>query len=202
MIRQRIRARTSSTGGLVGRFLVGLLALALVWYGLMLVLLAGKVDPALVDSISGYRTVFDYLAGLTAGDLDPATRAIIAGAGVLAFLFFGFLALRALPRPYLARHDLTLSGNTGEEVVVEARALERVAEVAARELGAVETARARAGVERIEIDVGLSRAEEIGNDLAEVRSRVRSSLELHGIPPRPIDVTLTSFDQPQRRRVL
>ncbi len=40
-----------------------LLALALVWYGVMVILLAAKVSPHTVNSISAYRTIYDTLAG-------------------------------------------------------------------------------------------------------------------------------------------
>lgn len=202
MLRQRVRTETHTSSGLAGRIVVLLVAAALFWYGLMLLLLAVKVDPGFVNSISGYRSAFDYLAGLMASDIDSTTRAIVAGAGVLAFLVFGFLALRALPRPYLARHDLTLDGTVGQALVVEARALERAAEVAAREEEGVASAQARAGAERIEVDVSLERAERIGDALAGVRSRVRDALELHGLPLRPVDVALTGFDETEKKEIL
>lgn len=202
ILKQRIRTRSRAPSGLASKLLVLLLAAILLWYGLMLVLLAVKVEPGFVNSISGYRSAFDYLAGLSASDFDGATRAIVAGAGVLAFLVFGFLAVRVLPRPYLARHDLTLDDGVGRELVVEAGALERAAEIAAREDDAVSAASARAGAERLEVEVSLCRAEAIGDALAGVRSRVRDALELHELPLRPVDVTLTGFDEPQRKELL
>lgn len=201
MLRQRIRTRASSLGA-IGKALVAAVAIALVWYGLMLVLLALKVDPGFVDSISGYRTAFDYLAGLTPADIDSTTRLITAVAGVVAFLVFGYLALRALPRPYLARHDLTLEDGELGEVLVEARAIERVAEVAAHRHPAVMSAQARAGTERIELDISLNRAREVSSDLREVRDRARAALETHGLTTCPVDVTLTGFDRKQRRELV
>lgn len=202
MLRQRIRTRSHDSSGLAGRILAVMLAVILAWYGLMLVLLAVKIDPGFVNSISGYRSAFDYLAGLGPDDVDSTTRVIIAAAGILAFLIFGFLALRALPRPYLARHDLTLDDTVGQELIVEARALERTAEVAARDGERISSAHARAGSERLEVDVSLDCAEEIGSDLVAVRERVRAALEVHGLPLRPVDVTLTGFDEPQPKELL
>ncbi|MBA3408537.1 MAG: hypothetical protein H0U06_10890, partial [Solirubrobacterales bacterium] len=75
MLRQRLRERTSPLM-LVGRLVTLVFALALVWYGLMTVLLALKVSPSTVNTISGYRTAFDWLSGLTPSDVDgAATRA-------------------------------------------------------------------------------------------------------------------------------
>lgn len=202
MIRQRIRTRSNDFGGFAGRLLVALVAIALLWYGLMLTLLALKVDRGFVNSISGYRDLFDYLAGLDASDFDSGTRAILAGAGALAFIVFGFLALRAIPRPYLARHDLELDPVMGQGLVVEARALERIIELGAREVGSVTSARARAGAARIELDVGLSDSSEIDSRLRDVQSKARIALERHGIPLRPVDVTLTAIKQRKRRELL
>lgn len=185
----------------IGRILVGILGLALVWYGLMLVLLAFKVDPGFVNSISGYRSAYDYLAALTPADIDATTRAITAIAGLAAFLLFGFLALKALPRPYLVRHSRVLSESEGGDVTVEARAIERVAEIAACGHEGVSSAQARAGDERIALEISLSRARQPAADLTEVRARVHSALQAHELSDDPVDVTLTGFDRKQRREL-
>ena len=202
MLRQRVRARRKTLGGSAGGILVVFAALLLIWYGLMLILLAFKVDPGTVNSISGYRSAFDALAGLEAGDVDSQARAIAAGAGVLALLVFGWLAWRALPRPYLARHDLTVDPADGRELVVEARALERLAEVASGILDGVASSRARAGADRIEVEVSLSDSADLGRDLAAVQDSVVVALAQHELPNRRVDVTLTGFERPKRKELL
>lgn len=201
MLRQRIRTRTSAPAGLAWRALAVVVGAIFVWYGLMLLLLAIKVSPSAVNTISGYRSAFDFLDGLRASDFDSLTRAILAASGVAALLVFGYLAWRSLPRPYLARHDLALEGEIGRELVVEARAIERAAEVAAGEGEGIASAKARAGAERLELDVVLTRADRLGDGLTEARDRARAALEAHGLPLRPVDVTLTGFEEPTRRRV-
>ena len=52
MLRQRLRFRSSPLAYL-GRVLLAVLGAALVWYGLMLLLLALKVDPETVNDLSG-----------------------------------------------------------------------------------------------------------------------------------------------------
>ena len=108
MPRQRIRERTPPLA-FVGRALTFVLALLLLWYGFMTLLLAIKVAPATVDSISGYQAAYDWAGGLTPDDVDAdTTRAVMAGAGIVAFFLFGYLAYKQLPRPYLARRGLEL----------------------------------------------------------------------------------------------
>ena len=82
MIRQRVHLRTPALAYLV-RLLTVVLGLALVWYGLMLVLLAAKVSPHTVNAISGYRSLYDDAAALTQNDFTTTVRWI---AGVAGFL--------------------------------------------------------------------------------------------------------------------
>src|SRR3954469_6445879 len=118
MPRQRLREHTSPLMFL-GRLVTLVFALALVWYGLMTVLLALNVAASTVNSISGYRAAYDWLGGLTPADVDATrARAIPAAVGVAAFLVFGYLAFKQLPRPYLARRELELTADERDEVTV------------------------------------------------------------------------------------
>ncbi len=199
MLRQRIRARTSRLGWL-GLVPVLLLALILIWYGLMCVLLAVKVSPSTVNGISGYRSVFDALAG--AGPLvSPTARAIAAGAGLLAFVVFGLLLLAQIPRPYLARGELDLEPSEGGRTTVEPRAVERLAEAAAIGHDAVSGVHARYGTEDLAVLVSLRRADGLPAALAEVRQRVHSAISTHGLPDLPVNVTLDGFDRQHGREL-
>lgn len=201
MLRQRLRSKTAALGVLARGFTL-LVGVVVTWYGLMLVLLAVKLDPGFVDSISGYRTAFDFLAELTAEDIDAVTRAIVAGAGLLVFVAFGYLALRSVPRPFLARHDVNLEAREGGEVIVAARAVERAAEAAASIVPGVTSVTARSGAERLEVDVELNRARWIVAELEEVRDAVRKALAEHELPAVPVDVTMIGFANKQRRELL
>jgi len=199
MPRQRLRERTSFLM-LAGHLLTLLLAVAMVWYGLMALLLAVKVSPSTVNSLSGYRTAFDWLSGLTPSDVSGATtRVIIAGAGVLAFLVFGFLAFKLLPRPYLARRDLPLHSEPQGYVTIEPRAVERLAEVAAASDAAVSDARGRYSVDDLVVDVTVRRARDVATTLREAQSRVIRALAEHELPAMPINITLAGFDRDGRK---
>ena len=200
MTRQRLRARTSPLA-LLGRLLVLVLACALVWYGLMLLLLAFKLDPDTVNAISGYRSVFDFLAGLAPDDLDGVTAAIVAVAGVVAFLLFAYLAFKELPRPYLARHDLGLADDDHGSVTVEPRAVERLAEIAAERHAAVASASGRFGAEELSVAVTVRRARELATTLEAVQSDVVAALERHGLPAFSVHLTLTGFERRTRREL-
>jgi hypothetical protein len=198
MPRQRIRERPSVLM-VVGRIVPIVLALGLMWYGLMLILLALKVSPSTVNSISGYRTAFNYLSGLTPSDVDGSvTRAIIAGSGLAAFLVFGYLALKQLPRPYLARRELALVTDEQGEVYVAPRAIERIAEVAASMHPAVTAAQGRYSVDDLAVEVSVRRARDLATTLHDAQQRVAHSLEQHEMPAMAVNITLTGYDRQGR----
>jgi len=200
-----MRRRTRSHGSplrIIGRLLVLALAVALVWYGLMTALVALKlISPATADQLSGYRTAFDYLAGLTPSDFSATARLIIAALGILAFLVFGWLALKELPRPRAAREELQLKDDDRGSAAIQPRAIERIAETAATENSAVTGANCRFGTDDLAVTVSVRRARDIPDTLRDVQRRVRDALEQHGLPIVPVHVTLTGFDRKQRREL-
>lgn len=201
MPRQRLRERPSFLV-LVGRLLALLVGLALVWYGLMALLLAVKVSAATVNSLSGYRTAYNWISGLTPADVDGSvTRAIIAGAGLVSFLLFGYLAIKQLPRPYLARRDLPLRSDPHGELRVEPRAMERLAEVAATSGAGITDARGRYSVDDLAVEVTVRRARNVATTLKAAQDRVIGALAEHGLPSMPVNVTLSSYDRRERREL-
>ena len=199
-MRQRLRSRTSPLAS-VGRLVLLLVSLALVWYGLMVVLLALKVDAGTVNAISGYRTVFDELAALRSDDIGDTTRIVTAIAGVLACLLFGWLALNEIPRPYLARNDVELEGSDRGELTVEARAVERAAEIAACHHPSVASASGRYATDTLELAVTVRRARGVADTLTDVQARARASLAEHELPAVPVNVSLSGFDRRHRREL-
>lgn len=200
MLRQRIRARTPGRE-IVGRALTVLLALVLIWGGVVFALLALKSGRGTVNAVTGYRAVFDFFAGLGPGDVDGGARVVLAVAGVAAALLFGFLAWRALPRPYLARRALDLEQGDRGGIVVAPRAIERIAETAALGQDDVTGARGRYEGDDVAVAVSLARTTRPAEILREVRASVRTAMDDHGLPPARVDVTLAGY-QPNTTREL
>lgn len=98
MLRQRLR---HSAAVPLGRAVLVLCALALIFYGTMVILLALKVGRGSVNAISGYRDAYDYLAGLQPRDVAGNVRGILAAPACCC--------LKQIPRPYLTRHTLPCS---------------------------------------------------------------------------------------------
>lgn len=200
MLRQRLRTHSSPLAR-AGQLLVAVLALALVWYGLMLALLALKIAPETANSISGYRDIYTSLAGIAPADITPTVRTITAVAGALVFLVCGWLAIKQLPRPYLARGETELTADDRGTVTVEPRAIERVAEVAAVARAGIAGATGLFGGDEITVQVTASRARDIADDLRGVQTDVRDALRRHDLPAVPVHVMLTGFERRTRREL-
>jgi hypothetical protein len=201
MLRQRVRIEGSSVATTVGRLVVALLGLAIAWYGLMVLLLAFKVSPSFVNDISGYRTAFDYLAGLTPGDISSTDRLIVAGVALVLALIALFLIWRGLPRPHLARHEVTVTEGELGTTEIAPRAMERAVEAAALEHPAVVGARARLADDSIALAITARNASELVKTLHEVEHRAFASLERHQLELGRVDVTLAGFDSPNGREL-
>lgn len=200
MLRQRLRIGTSPFV-LLGRIMLVLCALALVWYAAMLVLLAFKVSPHTVNQLSGYRSAYNYLAGLKPRDITADTRLIAGLAGLAGFLVFGYLAFKQLPRPYLTRSELRLLDDERGVVDVAPRAIERAVEGAALEHDAVQEAAARYATDELTVTISVTRARELPDLLRAVRARAHEQLVIHGLPELPVNVTLTGFERTRRREL-
>lgn len=201
MLRQRVRARSFPLARVAADAVVVIFALTLVWGGAMLVLLAFKASPSTIDSLSGYRTAYDYLGRLEPRDIGASTRLIAAIGGMTACLIFGYLAWRAVPRPYLARTALRLTGDDRGTVDVNARAIERAAELAALEHPAVVAAHARYATDDLTVDISAKRADELAATLQDVHRRARDSLARHELPALPVNITLVRFERKNRREL-
>jgi hypothetical protein len=201
MPRQRLRLESSSLADAVGRGLVALLGAAIAWYGLMAILLAFKVSPSTVNDISGYRTAFDYLTGLEAGDVSSTDRLIVAIVAVVLALIAAFLLWRALPRPHLARHPIEVEGAGPGRTEVAPRAVERAVESAALAHPDVVGARARYDEDRIDLAVTARGGAELVDTLHEVEGRAFDSLATHELDAARVDVTLAGHDKPKGREL-
>ncbi len=201
MLRQRLRTRTSPLA-FIQRLLELALALALIWYGLILAGLAlDVIGRASADTYSGYRTAYDFVANLLAGRASDSARLIAGIAGLVAFLLLLTVAFKQLPRPYLARHDLELEAGDRGTVTVEPRAVERLAEGIALQHPAVASASGRFGTDDLAVLLAVRRARDLPDTLRTVQRSVSSGLERHGLPTVPVNVTLTGYDRSTKREL-
>jgi len=196
VIRQRVNLRRR-TGALLTRSLAIALALALVYGGVLDVLLALKLHGLganEINRISGYRTAYHWLAGLDRADFTTHRSLIVGFGGLVVFLAFSATALRTLPRPYLTRTEIGLATSERGATIVRPRAVERIAEVAAQGNAHVIGVTGRLGDGELHVDIGIDTAPAAAVTLADVRARVRDQLTRHDLEPMPVNVTLTGYE--------
>lgn len=201
MTRQRVKLRTPALSYVVALLTIVLGGL-LLWYGLMVVLLAVKVSPHTVNSLSAYRALYDDAAELRRTDFTTLRRLIAGFAGLIAFLVFGYLAFKAWPRPYLARREIILEDDQHGTTNIEPRAIERIAELAAGGNPNVTATSGQLGDDELNVAITARRASSAAETLHDVHQRVRSELERHDLPGLPVNVTLTGYDRQTRRELL
>ena len=192
MIRQRVKLRRAPWA-LLTRALAVVFAVALIYGGVLNALLALKVGPSSVERVSGYQAAYTWLAGLQRSNFTTAISLIAGFGGLLVFVFFLFLAQQSLPRPSLARTDVGLP-STGGATLVRPRAVERIAEVAARGNDHVVGVTGRLGDDAVDLDIGLDVPDDLVQTLDDVRRRVAEDLERHHLSPLAVNVTLTGYE--------
>lgn len=193
-MRGAITLRTPALAQLV-RLLTLLLALAVLWYGLMAGLLAVKVSPRTVNELSAYRTLFNDAYNLRAHDITTVVRLIAGLGGLLVFGVFAYLTLQVLPRPRVVRAG-DLGVGTGERgaTTVRPRVLERVAEVAAEHNDNVTEASGRLHQASLDVGVAVRRAGEAAGTLRDVHDGIAEALARHGLPAVTVNIVLTGLD--------
>jgi hypothetical protein len=182
----------------MGKMLVAVVGAVLFWYGLMVVLLAFQVSPDLVRSLSAYRTLYDNLASLHPADITTTVRIAVGVAGAVVFVVLATLAVKALPRPYLARQSLLLDHGKRGTTTIEPRALEHLARVAAECGAAVDSARGLYGARALSVDVSLRDPDALDAALRDARRRVQEAVGRHDLPDMPVDITLAGVQPPKR----
>lgn len=195
MPRQRIHIERT-TAVMLGQLVTVVFALVALWYGLILgLVVTGVLGTGAAETVTGYRAIYDALTSIGGEDVDGLVRLFTGVGGLLAFLLFGWLALKQIPRPHLARGELVLTQDERGEVTLAPRAFERAVEGAALGHPAVMHAAGRYGDREVSIDIAVNRPRGIGDTLGDVQRRARAALRECELPEVPVHVTVTSFDQ-------
>ncbi len=185
---------------LLGRLLLGLLALATFWYALMALLLSVKVAPSDVNAISGYRSAYHFLATLTPSHVD-SWRGVIAAAAVLLLLVLGTVAIRQLPTPARSRHPRTITRDDHGTVTISPLVVERLAEIATGRVRSIGNARASSGPSGISVAVSLQEPRSAEETLHRVQRSVTEALQTHELDLEPVSVVLARYQPPKGRQL-
>ncbi len=202
-MRQRVHL-SSTWRTTLGKLLCAVVALAVAWFGLALLLVALGAAPDDVDRWLGYRTAYDAVAGLDGTGVEATWRIGLAVGGLLACVVLLALAWAQVPKPELARHDIELvpggdaAPATPGETTVNARAVERAAELAALSVGGIDAARARLDGAEVVVALRATRADGLPDTLLAARSAADDALTDHGFEGLDARVVLAGFDKEPR----
>ena len=188
------------------RLVMLIVALLLIAVPVFLLLVGLGALPAELVGFTGFRNALDtFLNGLSSvadGELevDPRVRPLAGILGALVALVALLLLLRELTfgRPVARR--AFVDETPGRETAVTAQAVRRLAEGAAREVGAVSPSCYLAS-ERRSYDVSCNIQARKEQDVAELATRVRQNirrvLEDQQVPTKDVEVTVQGT-APQR----
>ena len=184
----------------LGKLLTAVVALAVAWFGLSLLLVALGVAPDDVDRALGYRTAYDAVAGLDGTGLDTTYRIALGAGGIVLCLVLLALAWAQVPRPELTRHDVDLpaadpTAGPGGETTVQARAVERAAEVATLSVAGIDAARARLDGTEVVVALRSTKPTDLPDQLRAAQAAARDALTDHGLQGFDARVVLAGFDK-------
>lgn len=185
------RARGFRRG--LARLVSAALGLGIAYYAALALLLALKVDPHTIDTISGYSAAYDRLARLEPGDATARTRLIAGLGGLGTFAVASWLALGLVPRPRVGAAPILLASDDLGHITVAPRAVETAARAAAMQHAAIDGAGARYADGHVEVSVALCRADAVGEALRDVDQAVHAALERCGLPAPTVRVTMTRY---------
>ena len=195
IVRRRVRI-AGGRGGRLGIVVAGLLALGVAWYAGAAVALGLGAAPATIDALTGYRAVVAWLAGPHVP--SDATRAIVAAAGLVAFVVLARLALAQVPRPRVPRSPVVLEHAARGTTTVSPRAIERAVECALADFDAV-TARWEDGT--VTATVTGTRPRALTGALAAAPGAITRALQRHGLPEAEVRVVLRRVRPSSNREV-
>jgi hypothetical protein len=171
-----------------------IIALLLVAVPVLLLLVGFGVIPTReIDEYTGYRNVLDTLAGLSVSDITPRARVVAGLIGVLVALVALLLLLRELAFGRPAAREAFLDDTPGRETAITAQAVRRLAEGAAREVGAASPTCYLTSEDRsyhVSCDILVSRRHNFVELATRTQENIRRVLEEQQVPVKDVEVTV------------
>lgn len=189
----------------LNRLVMILIALLLIVLPVLLLLISyGMVQAAYINAYLGYRDAFKALGALTIADFSTRVRVITGIASGLVALTALRLLLRevALGRR-VARHAV-IQDTPGQEVLITASAVRRLAEGAAKEAGAVSPAAyltSKGSYYEVECNILAPRSRNIASLASAVRNNILKVLESQGVPVKDAEVTVRGTAHGERSQL-
>ena len=177
------------------RFVMLVVALLLIVVPVLLLLIAfGVFSAEQINSVTGYRSGLRGLEGLVSNfDFAQGTRVIIGIIGALLALVAGYFLLRELTFGRTVARKALLDDTPGRETAITATAVRRIAEGAAREVGAESPSCSLAskdGRYDVACEIRVPRSRNFAETATRTRENVRRVLGEQRVPLNDVEVTV------------
>jgi hypothetical protein len=176
------------------RLVMLIIALLLVAVPVLLLLVGFGVIPAReIDEYTGYRNALDTLDGLSVSDITPRARVVAGLIGILVALVALLLLLRELAFRRPVVREIFVDDTPGRETAITAQAVRRLAEGAAREVGADSPTCYLASEDRsyhVSCDILVPRPHNFAELATHAQENIRRVLEEQQVSVKDVEVTV------------
>ena len=177
------------------RLLMLIIALLLIIVPVFLLLVGfGVISAGEIDEYTGYRNALDALSVLSVSDITPRIRIVAGIIGALVALVALLLLLRELAFGRTVARKALVDDTPGRETAITAQAVRRLAEGAAREVGAVSPNCYLASKDHsYHVSCNLrvpDRSQNFAELAARAQENIRGVLEEQRVPVKDVEVTV------------
>jgi hypothetical protein len=177
------------------RLVMLIIALLLIGVPVLLLLVDfGILSANQINAFTGYRNALDALGGLSAPAIDPRARVVTGLIGVLVALVALLLLLLGLTFGRPVARKAFIDDTPGRETAITAQAVRRLAEGAAREVGAASPTCYLASEDRsyrVSCNILVpARTQNLTDLAARARENIQRVLQEQQVPVKDVEVTV------------
>ncbi len=177
------------------RLVMLIIALLLIGVPVLLLLVGfGVLSANQINAFTGYRNALDALGGLSVPAIDPRARVVTGLIGVLVALVALLLLLLELTFGRPVARKAFIDDTPGRETAITAQAVRRLAEGAAREIGAASPTCYLASEDRsyrVSCNILVpARAQNLAELAARARENIQRVLQEQQVPVKDVEVTV------------
>jgi predicted house-cleaning NTP pyrophosphatase (Maf/HAM1 superfamily) len=176
------------------RLIMLIIALLLIAVPVLLLLVGfGVLSADQINAYTNYRSALDALGGLSVSDFSIGVRVITGIVGVLVALVALLLLLRELTFGRSVARRTLIEDEPGRETAITAKAVRRLAEAAAQEVGAASPTCYLASEKRnyeISCDIQVPKEQNFTELASRVRENIRRALEEQQVPVKDVEITV------------
>ena len=180
------------------RLIMLIIALLLIAVPVFLLLIGfGVISANQINMFTGYRNALNALGNLSTLNIDPRVRVVAGIIGALMALVALLLLLRELTFGRPVARKTFVDDTLGRETAITAQAVRRLAEGAAREVGAASPDCHLASEDRrynVSCNIWASSTQDFSELATRTRENIQKVLEEQQVPIKDVEVTVQGIE--------